>query len=536
MHNDYHQLDLSFGRFLARCDADGAADLLFKAGRAVSQARREGNVCVSLNRVDSGIDESELKVELLGTEVVGEAGEYCPLILHGDFLYLHRYFKYETIVADYISMASVMGQPVKTDDLLDHLFPVTGSDVDEQRQAALASLCHLFSVISGGPGTGKTTTVAKVLALHVASNPDLRIMLAAPTGKAAARLEESLAGTLMALDVDQPLKDKIAQPVMTIHRLLGFSRSGFRYNAGQPLPADLVLIDEASMVDLPLMADLMAALPRGCRLILLGDQYQLASVQPGAVLGEICSGGDDPNHPLVSAIVTLHKSYRFKEESGIRLLGDCIKNGDGKAALQVLADDRYPDVSLRLADVPALVNDVRKVYRGESPQEILTGFARLGVLCCHRSGALGVDDINGQVMKSFQQDQNGYYHGLPLMILANDHVLGLYNGDTCVVVEKDNRFYGCFKTGEGVRLILIRKLPAHGPAYGITVHKSQGSEYDEVAFLLPLGSSQVLGRELVYTAVTRARKKVTVYGTPEQFADAVAKKVVRVSGLGARIC
>lgn len=186
-------------------------------------------------------------------------------------------------------------------------------------------------------------------------------------------------------------------------------------------------------------------------------------------------------------------------------------------------------------DVSSVVTAIRTAYNGEQPEELLGGFKRLGVLCCHRTGAFSVEDINGQVMQSFSRNLQHYYHGLPLMILVNDHNLGVYNGDTCIVVERDDRFYGCFDTAAGLRFILIRKLPKHAPAYSITVHKSQGSEYAEVAFLLPPGTSKVLGRELVYTAVTRARRKVIIYGEPEQFVEAVTRRVVRISGLGSRL-
>ena len=545
---DHNQLDISFGRFLSRCSADHS-DLLFKAGRAVSQARREGNVCVTWRDIELSLDDVKVQKMLMASAVVGQAGEYCPLILHGDFLYLHRYFKYETVVADYIHALPVQTElPAVVHDLLNQLFPEQGHDVDEQKQAALASLVHSFVVISGGPGTGKTTTVAKILALHVALNPDLRIRLAAPTGKAASRMEDSLATTLADLDLALADKEKVAQPVQTIHRLLGFSPKGFLHNAASLLPADLVLIDEASMVDLSLMADLMQALPSSCRFILLGDQYQLASVQPGAVFGEICAGsknynvsplslvkGHPDSHSLSDCIVTLHKNYRFKKESGIRILGDFVKNGDGKGALQVLLDDQYPDVTLLLPDLSWLVAGIRKIHGGKEPEQVLENFNRLGVLCCHRTGVLGVEDVNRQVIRSYQQSEQGYFHGMPLMILANEYTLNVYNGDICVVVEKNKRLYGFFQTAGSGRMILLRKLPVHVPAYAITVHKSQGSEYTDVVFLLPAGASKVLGRELVYTAITRARKNVTVCGTSEQFLNAVSKKVVRISGLAGRI-
>ncbi|MDA3832793.1 MAG: exodeoxyribonuclease V subunit alpha, partial [Spirochaetales bacterium] len=416
------------------------------------------------------------------------------------------------------------------------------------------SLYHGFSVISGGPGTGKTTTVAKVLALHIALDPQCRIMLAAPTGKAATRLQESLAQTIEGLDVAPIIKEKIILPVMTIHRLLGYGRTGFRYNLEHPLEADLVLIDEASMVDLPLKAALIQALTPTSKLILLGDQYQLASVQPGAVLGEICSGGagftdeflrlargvhvavprEKRQNDLANSIVTLEKSYRFKGDSGIRLLSDLIKKGDGPSALEVLRDPQYPDVALQKNQMTNLLAEIIKAYHPEQ-EDLLAGFSSLGVLCCHRSGLFGVDELNQQVSASFHHGGQTYYHGLPLMVLANDYTQGLYNGDTCVVVEKDGRFYGCFRDGQELRFVLVRKLPAHAPAYAITVHKSQGSEYDAVAFLLPQGGSRVLGRELVYTAITRARYRVTVYGAAQVFLDSIAKKVERVSGLAARV-
>ncbi|MDA3970905.1 MAG: exodeoxyribonuclease V subunit alpha [Desulfobulbaceae bacterium] len=555
-NRDQNQLDLSFGRFLA--DLGGSSDLLFRAGQAVSKARREGNVCVALDQIAVGMDLQDLQNALLATGLVGEAGDYCPLILHQEYLYLQRYFRYETLVADRIRADALVMTTLADSEvpvLLDQLFPQPDDgELDQQKLAALSALCHSFSVISGGPGTGKTTTVAKILALHLALDGDCQIMLGAPTGKAATRLQESLTQTIDSLDVDPHIKEKITLPVMTIHRLLGFGRSGFRYDREHPLKADVVLIDEASMVDLPLMAALIQALPQTCKLILLGDQYQLASVQPGAVLGEICSGGDGftddfraigqnagvavpdvkNNNSLANSIVTLHRSYRFHRDSGIRLLSDFVKEGDGHSALDVLCDPSYPDVVLQQPQIVNLVADISAAYHSEQT-DLLAGFSRLGVLCCHRSGVLGVEAVNQQVAAHIHQAGQPYYHGLPLMVIANDHALGLYNGDTCVVVERQGRFYGCFQVGGALRYVLVRQLPPHTQAYAITVHKSQGSEYDKVAFLLPQGGSLVLGRELVYTALTRARHMVTVYGEPGQFVEAVAKKVVRVSGLAGRI-
>lgn len=566
-------LERYFGEFIQRLAGDRSCPELAAVVDQLSRARAEGHICINLADVagDMGVD--GLAQMLLATPVVGWAGDKAPLIIDGPYLYLQRYHQAETLVADFIMRRQECCQDqsalLKLSQLLTALFP--GSDADKtdwQQVAAMAALTRKFTVISGGPGTGKTTTVAKILALYqeLHRGQGKCIRLAAPTGKAAARLQESIQGAKGALPISEEAREELPSEAVTIHRLLGLAKGRPRYNRHHPLAVDLVVVDEASMVDLPLMAQLMEALPDECALMLLGDHYQLSSVQPGAVLGDICSGGAGfsgqfqelardlgialgevsvRSNPLADCIITLRTSYRFQETSGIRRLSAAVNNGRGEEALAILADESCPDVRLVAygSQGDSLVEDelcpaFARNKNVQNADEQLAALASLGVLCAHRRGPNGVERVNELLVKLLAGGEGGVkplYPGLPIMIGANSYELQLYNGDTGVVCEDDGRFYAYFQGVDGLRRILARRLPAYTASYAMTVHKSQGSEFDRVVVILPTQPSPVLGRELLYTALTRARQSVEVWGDREIFLQAVATPVQRVSGLTHRL-
>ena len=473
--------------------------------------------------------------------------------------------------------------------LLEQLVPLSLC-LNWQKVAAAMAASRRFAVISGGPGTGKTTTVTKLLALLVEQHRQsqqgealpLTIKLVAPTGKAAARLTESIGGAKQQLALAPDIAAQIPEQAGTIHRLLGVipNRQAFRHHRGNPLHLDLLVVDEASMVDLPLMARLLDALPPKARLILLGDKDQLSSVEAGSVLGDICHfaeggyGREQANwlgqvthHDLTpfaapegsaigDSLCLLRKSYRFDAQSGIGNLARAINGGDPKAVEAVWQDD-FTDISLhglgeqvyrdllRLAvagyrDYLQLVCDVRSP---EAARPIIEAFNRFQILCALREGDFGVSGINEQVERALSKESlirkggREWYAGRPVMISQNDHALGLYNGDIGITLmtaesggESRARVYFQMADGE-IRSFLPSRLPAHDTVYAMTVHKSQGSEFAHTVMVLPKQDSPLLTRELVYTGVTRAKKRLDIFAHPGILSRAVKRRTERASGL-----
>jgi exodeoxyribonuclease V alpha subunit len=560
----------------------------------------EGHVCLPLAELASGALAERLElasdvlprhalaewIELLrATPLVGDAArsDPSPLVLDaGGRLYLRRYFEHERALAAQVRTRG--SEPVRGEDV-DEVELQTGlqrhfgtSDLEDlQRLAAETALRRRLTLISGGPGTGKTSTVVKILALVIeqatARGKQLpRIKLMAPTGKAAVRLVEAIRGAKSRLTCVAAVRDAIPTDVTTIHRaLLEVARipGADALERTRELSADVVLVDESSMVDLTLMARLFAAVPKTARIILLGDKDQLASVEAGAVLGDLCSAGlalpgDATTRAREAGVVHLTRSYRYAETSGIAVLARAIQRADLKAVLDVLADERYPDVTLHpeLPEKelgPQLSAAVMSGYRPyleaalASPGQALRKFDRFRVLCAHRRGPLGVEYVNRQIAQLlFEHDllarADGACAGWPLLVTQNDYRNRLWNGDLGLVapdfvahnhdvraaLEGTSRGPLCawFLTPEGEsRRLGLGRLPPHEPAFALSVHKSQGSEIDDVAVVFPSEVSPVVTRELLYTAVTRARRSVTIFASPALLEAAVKRSIARSSGL-----
>lgn len=581
----FSALDIHLAECVERLSGTHDANLRF-AVQLVSQQTAQGHICLDLATVAGCCFENgeghlpsleKWTQDLLATDVVAGPGGDTPLILDPPLLYLNRYYQYESSVASFVLARTALGlegiDPCKAGKVLAQLFPEEEgrTGINWQKVACLVAFSRKFSVISGGPGTGKTTTVAKVLALclEMAGEGSLKIMLAAPTGKAAARLQEALAGAKKVLSSSDAVKDRIIADAMTVHRLLGRGRAGFHFNEDNPLPADIVVVDEASMVDLPLMARLMAAIPVKCRLILLGDQYQLASVQPGSVFGDLCQAAregfsctfnkfasaagvaglpDEPASGLMDFFVELKQSFRFREDSGIAAVSKAVKAGDGDTALALLQDEKFKDVCWRDYDgftpdmfSAELLSRIQKhmhyVLGAVCPEDALSRLNRFAVLCALRHGRMGSKSINRMAAEGLgaEDDITGNcYHGRPVMVTRNHHGRQLYNGDSGLFwgqKQQADRPQVYFSDGPAVRTFLPQQLPEHETAYAMTVHKSQGSEFDHVLLILPDSSSPVVTSELIYTALTRARKSVEVWGDPVFFKEASASRVLRRSGL-----
>jgi exodeoxyribonuclease V alpha subunit len=453
------------------------------------------------------------------------AGEDRPLRLEAGALYLDRYWREENqVAADLLALAS---QPRD-----ERPVAAAGGDPDQQRAVERALSGHL-TVIAGGPGTGKTTTVARLLVALYERDPGALVALAAPTARAAARLAEAVHDEV-GLDVD----------ASTLHRLLGWkprTHSRFRHDRTNRLPHDVVIVDETSMVSLSQMARLLEALRSDARLVLVGDPGQLASVEAGAVLGDIV--GPDPGH----AVVTLRRPYRYG--AGIGELAEAIRRGDGDATITALdavtwipvdaaADDAVEPVrELAITTARAVIGAARA---GDGP-EALGALGAFRVLCAHRRGPYGVAAWTARIETWLSQAVDGFggsewYPGRPLLVTENDYGLKLYNGDTGVVIATGpDRVSAAFERHGDVLELSPTRLAAVDTVYAMTVHKSQGSQFGAVAVLLPGPDSPLLTRELLYTAATRARRDLILVGSEESIRVAVGRPVARASGLGTRL-
>ncbi|GLS90014.1 RecBCD enzyme subunit RecD [Psychromonas marina] len=473
---------------------------------------------------------------------------------------------------------------------LDQIIPQS-SRCDWQKVSAALALTSPRCVISGGPGTGKTTTVTKLLALLIQVREDLNIKMVAPTGKAAARLTESITNALHDLDVTQEIKDKIPTQASTIHRLLGVkvNSNHFRFNETKRLNLDLLLVDEASMVDLPLMAKLLMALPEHARLILLGDKDQLASVEAGAVLGDICAfinagyslqkakqlveitGFDsllkqvNTHAGMADKLCLLRKSYRFDQYSGIGFLAAAINQGKASSKQVLALCEKFNDVShyannesshgllsemivKGYSDYLSSIKQINSDNR-DLAKQLLKQFSQFKILCAIREGDWGVMGLNqraetvlnqaGLIELGANRDQlaNSWYVGRPVMITQNNYHLGLYNGDIGLcLLDESNQLRVYFQMADGeIYDFQPSRLPSHETVYAMTVHKSQGSEFDHTVLALPQNHVPVVTRELIYTGITRAKKQLTLFTDLALMARAVKDKTLRFSRLVERL-
>ena len=568
-----NSLDHYFAEFIKRQDS-APSDELWLAAALVSAESGQGHICLDLGSV-SGRDivpflpsDSTLRVPekaawitaLSVCNTVGKPGEYKPLILDDSGrLYLYRSWNYEKSVADSLilktsGIAETANLPL---DLLEKFFPTVMGSEDRQKAAAMAVLSGRLTVISGGPGTGKTSTVARILALLLeqGAGSGLQIALAAPTGKAASRLRQSILQSIQQLPLDGTIRAQMPHDVKTIHRLLGVvpGSSNFRYNKSNPLACDVLVVDEVSMVDLPLMSKLLDAVRHECRVILLGDQDQLASVEAGAVLADICNSDAENTRlcgPIAGAVVNLTKSYRFGDESGIGNLSRLVNAGAGDAAFEMLAGGLKADLVWKPLPPSRLFEEefssAVKTGYGEyvaaaTPERALEILDEFRIISPYREGAYGVENLNRLALAALglrKPEGQSVCNRMPVMVSGNNYELGLFNGDTAVLMqnETDKRLMACFEEPEGgIRHVSALRLPPFEPAFALTVHKSQGSEFDTVLLIIPEMDSEILTRELIYTAVTRAKKRVEIWCSRDIFCKAVERRIMRSSGLRERL-
>ncbi|AUU36418.1 exodeoxyribonuclease V subunit alpha [Proteus mirabilis] len=616
-------LDLRFAQMLV---ADENPILLFIFAYLSAQTGA-GHVCLPLNIIqqDKLFDgrhtelsqaiwqemaqpsAKEILAELNQSECVnqGHSDLPSPIILDNGLLYLQRMWRYEEQIAQFFRQEQrvVDIDENQLTNVLNQLFPSVKTDAETnwQKVAAAVAITSPISIISGGPGTGKTTTVAKILAAFVmlTANEKPIIQLAAPTGKAAARLTESLGKALAQLALSEEELKWMPDQAQTIHRLLGAQPESqqVRYHRDNPLQLDILVIDEASMVDLPMMARLIEALPEHCHVIFLGDKDQLASVEAGAVLGDICRFADqgfsqrrfeqidrltqgalqkDPASMTTSttpvsvvsdSLCLLRKSYRFGSHSGIGQLAFAVNQGQVKSAMTLLKKatvtqesterEKHTDpqdiefISLDTDEsYMKMLQDVAKAYhhylslvaQKAAPETILHSFNQYRLLCALREGPFGVTGLNERIEMLLHRQHlirrpiNSYqreYIGRPIMIQRNDSTLGLFNGDIGIMLNNDEgEMKAFFQLPDGtLKAIQPSRLPQHETAYVMTVHKSQGSEFTHTALVLPTQFSPIVSRELLYTAITRAKQKLSLYSSEYMVKMAIQTRIQRRSGL-----
>lgn len=588
--------DVHVAQTLGRLCDEQDERVLLAAALAV-RAVRMGSVCLDLPGARASVGDVEDPVDLDAlpwpeTAAWMAAVEASPVVAVGadgpadrpvrlvdGLLYLDRYWREERLVA--VELESRAARPASALDrarlvqALDRYFG--GEAPDHQRLAVAAAATGWVTVVAGGPGTGKTTTVARLLAvLDAALESPPRVALAAPTGKAAARLQEAVGDELAALRArGHPVP---ASPgASTLHRLLGWrpdSHSRFRHHAGNHLPYDVVVVDETSMVSLTLMSRLLEAVRPDARLVLVGDPDQLASVEAGAVLGDLVhrmerptadareallddlvpgdmEPPDEARTELRNDVVRLRRVYRYR--GAIAALAEAVRRGDPDAVMAVLRED---DPAVQLVEpvavearTPVGLESLRRdvvdagrrmvtAAREGDDREALAALERHRLLCAHRHGPYGVARWAADVERWLAATIDGYatdgewYIGRPLIVTANDYELGLYNGDTGVVVDHPGTGpVAVFARGPEVVEVAPSRLGAVQTVHALTVHRAQGSQFARVTVLLPPPDSHLLTRELLYTAVTRARELVRVVGSEASVRAAVVRPVVRASGL-----
>lgn len=555
----------------------------------LSKKLAEGSVCVDLNQVNwEKLKEEEAvltQFKLISTEdlkknkfVSEDEKVKKPLILANNRLYLQRYYQYESLVLQKIKTLIENGDEHETVEKLSaiksevqKLFEINSTgDTDWQAVAAISSVLNRFSIITGGPGTGKTTTLAKVLSLLFKLNPEMKVALAAPTGKAAARMAESLKN---AAGNFPDLKTEFEQLIpSTLHRLLGYQKNSiyFKHHSENLLPYDLVIVDESSMIDLALFAKLLDAVGKGTHLILLGDKNQLAAVEAGSLFGDLCMAQPELNlfsrekagfindflidesskinaenisesqHPLFEKVVELQHSFRFSDDGGIGKLSKAIISNQPEEIRsffenkdeQVLTDTGYAD---------EIFNDFAANY-AEYIQEndIKTALEKLNnqrILCAVREGDKGVYALNRKIEKYLHgkgliSPGSEFYENRPLMVTGNNYELGLFNGDIGIV--REGRVW--FESADGsLKSVLPAFLENVETVFAMTIHKSQGSEFSRVLTVLPENPDlALLTAELLYTAVTRAKNQIIIQGSEEILLLCAGRRVERSSGIADR--
>lgn len=559
----------------------------------LTEALQAGHVCLPLGDIAAQLNcqEAVLRASLLRCGLIDpDEPNKRPLHLdEAERVYFQRYYDYECrLAAQFHTRArQTVATPPDLAAWLRETFPNESGPsnspnagansfahrVDWQQVAAALALQRPVTLISGGPGTGKTTTVMKILAGLLTWQPEWRVVMAAPTGKAAARMQEALRE--QRAQWPDALRARLPNEAFTLHRLLGVRRGSqrFRHDRTHPLALDVLVVDEASMLDLALAVKVFEALPAHARVILVGDKDQLAAVEAGAVFSELSASPGlsqamcarlaaccrvaeaafatlpASDGVLADCTVWLRRNYRFATQPAIGALAEAVRDGDWQRVDDALAHSLAPHA---LDDPEHSLRLLREHYQpyfetveqSDDPAQILTALERFRVLCALRDTAWGVVALNRLLSDALRRHlagasaPSGHFHGQPIMVTRNDYTLRLYNGDTGVVLRGDDGtwqvWFPDYQEG-GVRAVALTRLPPHETAFALTVHKAQGSEFEHVALVLPAHDARVITRELLYTGITRAKSLLGLHGPREVLKLAVQRRAMRHSGLRARL-
>lgn len=583
-YNDIHQQFASFFK----------SETLKPLAYLVSKKLAEGHICVDLNDLEQEKEElpsyylaieQAIKNVKKDTLITENGANKQPFVLHQNRLYLQRYFNYESLILQRIqefisSEKATENQRIQklteNEAFVKKLFKSSPGIVNWQLAAAVNSYLNNFSIITGGPGTGKTTTVAKILAILFHLNKNLKVGLAAPTGKASARMAESLKNAQ--LDVSDEIKDKFQaiQP-STLHRLLGYIPDSpyFKHNAQNPLNYDVIIVDESSMIDVALFAKLLSAIGKETRVMLLGDKNQLASVEAGSLFGDLCMAQEQlniftterlalinsfindgssqvnttassSNHPLFQHIVELRHSHRFNSEEGIGKFSKAVINNDVAKITAFITGNNDVQVKIDTDYTPSVFKKFVSGYQAyiEEP-EIKTALKKLNqlrVLCGIREGEHGLYTTNKRIEQHLAEKKllfldREFYQNRPIIMNSNNYDLGLFNGDVGIIrKDENNDFKAYFEDSEGnLKVVLPGLLANVETVFAMTIHKSQGSEFEQILMVLPSTEGiNILTRELLYTGITRAKNKVVLQASSLAILDASAAQVKRASGINSR--
>ena len=537
-NSQFSRLDSAFSQFLfqhSSLDKDKKKEFQCLISK-LSSHLTQGHNCISINQAE------QLLVLSSGLATKNHSSP-LPLTVENGQLYFYRYWFYENRLANQIKeLLPPISTETELSTLLNKYFTQDSKEIDWQKAAAKKTITHSFSIITGGPGTGKTTTIVKILAilLEIAEtkNLPLLIALAAPTGKAAKRLQESINLSKKTLPCSESIKKRITTTSTTLHHLLAPNHLTpyFKHNAKHPLIYDIVIVDEASMIDLALMSKLVDSLKPRSKFILLGDKDQLASVESGTVLRDLTNA-------LPEHTVELKKSFRFQGQ--IKEFANAVNSQLSEEAWNILKNDQQ-QISLLDEEnqteyaIEQYTPYLEQIKKNTEFKTIFSTFNQFQILCATRHGENGVIDINNKIEKRLARQNKirligQWYIGRPILVTQNKPEMQLYNGDIGICLQDEHTstlaVFFPHPDGNSIKKILPHRLPAHETVFAMSIHKSQGSEFDHCLCILPNAMSPILSKELIYTAITRAKTKLKIQATYSIFNQALQKKIVRTGGL-----